>query len=98
MIDLLVGIPLWVVFVPITMVIAYFKGRRLVLWGVLGYLAGPLAIVIVLVLSKLPRKKYGWLLGLQNKVASKSIEKKFEDLGSPDDFLREIDKDQKAEK
>ena len=98
MIDLLAGIPLWVIFVPITMVAAYFKGRRLVLWGVLAYLTGPVALVIVLIRATLPRKEYGWLLGLQNKVASKSIEKKFEDLGSPDDFLREIDKDQKDEK
>ena len=98
MIDLLAGIPLWVIFVPITMVAAYFKGRRLVLWGVLGYLAGPLAIVIVLVLSKLPRKEYAWLDAMRSRWASKEIEKKFEDLGSPDDFLREIDKDQKDEK
>lgn len=98
MIDLLAGIPLWVVFVPITMVIAYFKGRRLVLWGVLGYLAGPLAIVIVLVLSKLPRKEYVWATALQSRVASKSIEKKFEGLGTTEDFLKEIDNDKKDEK
>ena len=45
MIDLLAGIPLWVVFVPITMAIAYFKGRRLVLWGVLGYFGVGLGVV-----------------------------------------------------
>lgn len=95
MIDVLAGIPLWVIFVPITMVAAYYKGRRLVLWAALAYLTGPVALVIVLVRATLPRKEYGWLLGLQNKVASKSIEKKFEDLGSPDDFLREVDKDEK---
>jgi hypothetical protein len=98
MIDLLAGIPLWVVFVPITMVIAYFKGRRLVLWGVLGYLAGPLAIVIVLVLSKLPRKEYAWLDAITSRWASKEIEKKFEGLGTTEDFLKEIDNDKKDEK
>ncbi len=98
MVDLLAAVPLWVVFLPVTMVVAYYKGRRLLLWGLLAYLTGPLALVIVLVLSKLPRKEYVWLEAIRSRWAAKGIEKKFEDLGSPDDFLREIDKDQKDEK
>ena len=98
MVGLFSDIPLWVIFVPITMVLAYYKGRRLLLWGLLGYLFGPSAIVIVLVLSKLPRKEYGWLIGIKGRAQSSAIEKKFEGLGTPDDFLKEIDKDQKDEK
>ena len=46
MVGLFSDIPLWVILVPITMVLAYYKGRRLLLWGLLGYLFGPLAIVM----------------------------------------------------
>jgi hypothetical protein len=98
MVDLLSTIEIRWFFVPLTMVAAYFKGRRLVLWGFFGYLTGPVALVIVLVLSKLPRKEYVWATALQSRVASKSIEKKFEGLGTTEDFLKEIDNDKKDEK
>jgi hypothetical protein len=46
----------------------------------------------------LERKSYPWIDSYQQRVASKGIEKKFEDLGTTDDFLREIDNDKKDEK
>ncbi len=78
--------------------LAYYKGRRMVLWGVLAFLFGPLALVILAFRSQLERETYPWLEAYQRKVASRGIEKKFEDLGTTEDFLKEIENDKKDEK
>jgi hypothetical protein len=80
------------------MLLAYYKGRRMVLWGLLAFLFGPLALVILALRSQLERKTYPWLEAYQRKVASRGIEKKFEDLGTTEDFLKEIENDKKDEK
>jgi hypothetical protein len=80
------------------MLLAYYKGRRMVLWGVLAFLFGPLALVILAFRSQLERKTYPWLEAYQRKVASRGIEKKFEDLGTTEDFLKEIENNKKDEK
>ncbi len=98
MIEILATPPIRVLVVLLVMLLAYYKGRRLVLWGVLAFLFGPLALVILACRSQLERKTYPWLEAYQRKVASRGIEKKFEDLGTTEDFLREIDNDKKDEK
>ncbi len=80
------------------MLLAYYKGRRMVLWGLLAFLFGPLAIVILAFRRTLERKTYPWIESYQRKVASRGIEKKFEDLGTTEDFLKEIENDKKDEK
>ncbi len=80
------------------MLLAYYKGRRMVLWGLLTFLIGPVAIIVLAFRRTLERKTYPWLEAYQRKVASRGIEKKFEDLGTTEDFLREIDNDKKDEK
>jgi hypothetical protein len=98
MIDFLADIPLWLIFSPFTVVVAYFKGRRLVLWGLLGYFMGPVALVIVLVRETLPRKQYKWLEAIKERSASNEVQEKFEHLGTPEDFLQGIDQKPQDEK
>jgi hypothetical protein len=85
---------LQIISVSLAAVMAYYKGRRIVLWGFLGYFFGPLALVILAFRRTLPRKEYAILNNAMQRAASRGIEKEFEGLGTPDDFLREINKDQ----
>jgi hypothetical protein len=80
------------------MLLAYYKGRRMVLWGLLAFLIGPLAIIVLAFRRTLERKTYPWLQAYQRKVESRGIEKKFEDLGTTEDFLKEIENDKKDER
>ncbi len=98
MIELLATPPIRVLVVLLVMLLAYYKGRRMVLWGLLTFLIGPLAIIVLAFRRTLERKTYPWLEAYQRKVASRGIERKFEDLGTTEDFLREIDNDKKDEK
>jgi hypothetical protein len=88
---------LQIISVSLAAVMAYYKGRRIVLWGFLGYFFGPLALVILFFRSTLPKKEYAIINNAMQRWASRAIEKEFEGLGTPDDFLREIDKDQGGE-
>lgn len=85
---------LQIISVSLAAVMAYYKGRRIALWGFLGYFFGPLALVILFFRRTLPRKEYAILNNATQRWASRGIEKEFEGLGTPDDFLREIDKNQ----
>ena len=98
MIEVLASPVVRVLLVLIRAALAYYKGRRMVLWGLLTFLIGPLALVVLAFRKTLERKSYPWIDSYQQRVASKGIEKKFEDLGTTDDFLREIENDKKDEK
>jgi len=80
------------------MVIAYIKGRRIVLWGVLGYFMSFVAVVILLLRMDLPRKEYPMIDGLRQRYVSRGIRKRFEELETTKDFLKEIDDEKKDEK
>ena len=80
------------------MVIAYIKGRRIILWGVLGYFLSFVAVVILLLRMDLPRKKYPMIDRLRQRYVSRGIRKRFEGLETTKDFLKEIDDEQKDEK
>ena len=80
------------------MVIAYYKGRRIILWGVLGYFISFIGLVILLVRPELPRKEYPMIDGLRQRYVSRGIRKRFEGLETTKDFLREIDDEKKDEK
>ena len=80
------------------MVIAYIKGRRIVLWGVLGYFMSFVAVVILLLRMDLPRKGYPMIDRLRQRYVSRGIRKKFEGLETTKDFLKEIDDEKKDEK
>lgn len=82
----------------LSFIVAYFKGRRVVLWGFLAYFFGPISLVVLICRSTLPRKEYGWLLWLQRKAASRAIEKKFGEIETTEDFLKEIENDKNDEK
>lgn len=86
----------WVQIISIALAgfVAYYKGRRIVLWGFLGYFLGPLALVILAFRRTLPKKEYAILDNAMQRMASRGIEREFKDLGTPDDFLREINKSQ----
>ena len=80
------------------MVIAYYKGRRIILWGVLGYFMSFIGLVILLVRPELPRKEYPMIDGLRQRYVSRGIHKRFEGLETTKDFLKEIDDEKKDEK
>ena len=80
------------------MVIAYYKGRRIILWGVLGYFLSFVAVVILLLLMDLPRKEYPMIDRLRQRYVSRGIRKRFEGLETTKDFLKEIDDEKKDEK
>ena len=80
------------------MSIAYVKGRRIILWGVLGYFLGPIGVIVLLCKATLPRKRYEWVVDIRERFFSRGIEKRFKELENADDFLREIDNDKKDEK
>ena len=80
------------------MVIAYIKGRRIILWGVLGYFLSFVAVVILLLRMDLPRKEYPFIDGLRQRYVSRGIRKRFEGLETTKDFLKEIDDEKKDEK
>jgi hypothetical protein len=80
------------------MVIAYFKGRRIILWGALGYFLSFVAVVILLLRMDLPRKEYPVIDGLRQRYVSRGIRKRFEGLETTKDFLKEIDDEKKDEK
>ena len=80
------------------MVIAYIKGRRIILWGVLGYFLSFGAVVILLLRMDLPRKEYPMIDGLRQRYVSRGIRKRFEGLETTKDFLKEIDDEKKDEK
>ena len=80
------------------MVIAYIKGRRIVLWGVLGYFLSFVAVVILLLRMDLPRKEYPMIVRLRQRYVSRGIRKRFEGLETTKDFLKEIDDEKKDEK
>ena len=80
------------------MVIAYIKGRRIILWGVLGYFLSFVAVVILLLRMDLPRKEYPIIDGLRQRYVSRGIRKGFEGLETTKDFLKEIDDEKKDEK
>jgi len=80
------------------MVIAYYKGRRIILWGVLGYFLSFVAVVILLLRMDLPRKEYPVIDGLRQRYVSRGIRKRFEGLETTKDFLKEIDDEKKDEK
>ena len=80
------------------MVIAYIKGRRIILWGVLGYFLSFVAVVILLLRMDLPRKEYPIIDGLRQRYVSRGIRKRFEGLETTKDFLKEIDDEKKDEK
>ena len=80
------------------MVIAYIKGRRIILWGVLGYFLSFVAVVILLLRMELPRKEHPMIDGLRQRHVSRGIRKRFEGLETTKDFLKEIDDEQKDEK
>lgn len=86
----------WVQVISIALAgfVAYYKGRRIVLWGFLGFFLGPLALVLLFFRRRLPRKEYAILDSVVQRWVSRGIAKEFEGLGTPDDFLREIDKEQ----
>lgn len=98
MIEMLASPVIRVLLVFGTMLLAYYKGRRIVLWGLLAFLIGPIAPIVLAFRQTLERKSYPWLDSYQRKLNSRSIEKKFENLGTTEDFLSEIDKDKKDEK
>ena len=80
------------------MVIAYIKGRRIILWGVLGYFLSFVAVVILLLRMDLPRKEYPMIDRLRQRYVSRGIRKRFEELETTKDFLKEIDDEKKDEK
>ena len=80
------------------MVIAYIKGRRIILWGVLGYFLSFVAVVILLLRMDLARKEYPMIDGLRQRYVSRGIRKRFEGLETTKDFLKEIDDEKKDEK
>ena len=80
------------------MVIAYIKGRRIILWGVLGYFMSFVAVVILLLRMDLPRKEYPIIDALRQRYVSRGIRKRFEGLETTKDFLKEIDDEKKDEK
>lgn len=80
------------------MVIAYYKGRRIILWGVLGYFMSFIGLVILLARPELPRKEYPFIDGLRQRYESRGIRKRFEGLETTKDFLKEIDDEKKDEK
>lgn len=79
----------------ICIVIAYFKGRRVVLWGVLGYVFSLISLVVVIVLPVLPRRYYPGLANSTMWLAERSVAKRMKEIETPDDFLREADGDKK---
>ena len=79
-------------------VIAYYKGRRIILWGVLGYFLSFVAVVILLLRMDLPRKEYPMIDGLRQRYVSRGTRKRFEGLETTKDFLKEIDDEKKDEK
>jgi hypothetical protein len=79
------------------MVIAYYKGRRIILWGVLGYFFSFIALVILLIRDQLPRKEYPILDRLQQRKRSREIRKEFEGQEPARDFLKEINDEKKNE-
>lgn len=79
------------------MVVAYYKGRRIILWGILGYFMSFVGLVILLVRAELPRKEYPMIDGLRQRYVSRGIRKRFEGLQDTKDFLKEIDDEKKDE-
>ena len=77
------------------MVIAYIKGRRIILWGVLGYFMSFVGLVILLIRDTLPRKEYPMIDGLRQRYVAREIRKRFEGLETTKDFLKEIDDEKK---
>lgn len=73
------------------MVIAYFKGRRLLLWGLLGYSGTVLTLAILLIRKVLPRRYYPTLANFTMWLAERSVAKRMKEIETPDDFLREAD-------
>lgn len=90
MLKSLANTPLWLFFVPLTMIIAFFKGRRLFLWGALGYFLGPVALVVVLVRVSLPRKQYRLLEEIRFRASSNALQERNADSPAPADFLLKI--------
>ena len=96
--NLTIGQAISIVCCVACMVVAYFKGRRIILWGILGYFLSAVALVIVLVRQELPRKEYPFIDSIRQRYVSRGIRKRFEGLDTTRDFLKEIEEDKKDEK
>jgi hypothetical protein len=87
-----------IIFAIACVVLAYFKGRRMFLWGFLGYSLTIVTLPILALRKTLPRRYYPALASSATWLAERYVSKRMKDIQTPDDFLREAEGKDKNEK